>query len=82
MNRVSLVHVFTLYRYEKVPEQKCSTTYEQKCSTTYETTYEYVSRDECTTTYVKECKPSYGYYGGEDCQQVPKQQCHQVCIKF
>ena len=66
------------FSYENVPSQECQTAYEHECSTVYSTSYETVYKDKCSTSYESECKPSYGYYGGQDCQQVPKQSCIKV----
>lgn len=70
--------------YENVPSQECQTAYEHECSIVYATSYETVYKDKCSTSYESECKPSYGYYGGQDCQQVPKQSCVKVnvCIGY
>ena len=68
------------FSYENVPSQECQTAYEHECSTVYATSYETVYKDKCSTKYESECKPSYGYYGGQDCQQVPKQSCIKVKV--
>ena len=75
-----VVHKYIMYcfSYENVPSQECQTAYEHECATVYSTSYETVYKDKCSTKYESECKPSYGYYGGQDCQQVPKQSCIKV----